>query len=65
MDQSAISQRKTNTVWFHSYVEFKKQSKWTKKKRDKSENKLLNVENKLVVVIEEVDGGMSEIGEGD
>ena len=25
---SEISQRKTNTIWFHSYVEFKKQNRW-------------------------------------
>ena len=25
---SEISQRKTNTVWFHLYVEFKKQNEW-------------------------------------
>ena len=34
---SEISQRKANTIWFHSYVGFKKQNKWTNngKKRQK------------------------------
>ena len=31
--QSKISQRKTNTIWFHSDVEFKKQNRWTKIKK--------------------------------
>ena len=26
---SEISQRKTNIIWFHSFVEFKKQNRWT------------------------------------
>ena len=33
---SEISQRKTKTIWFHSYVDFKKQNKWAKgKKRER------------------------------
>ena len=31
---SEISQRKTNTNWFHSYVEFKKQNKLAKEKQE-------------------------------
>ena len=30
-----ISPRKTNTVWFHIYVESKKQGKWTNMKKQK------------------------------
>ena len=30
---SDISQRKTHTIWFHLYVESKRQNKWTKKKK--------------------------------
>ena len=29
------SQGKTNTVWSHLHVEFKKQSKWTQKSKQK------------------------------
>ena len=32
---SKISQRKTNTIGFHSYVEFKKQNKSAKEKRER------------------------------
>jgi len=42
-------------------VEFKKQ----RKKTDKSRNRLLTIENKLMVTREEVGGGMEEIGDGD
>ena len=54
---SEISQRKTN-IWFHSYVEFKKQNIWTQGKEHKDKIKterkinhkrLLNTENKLRV----------------
>ena len=47
---SEISQRKTNTIRFHSYVEFKKQNqlaKGKKKERGKPRNRLLTIENKL------------------
>ena len=30
-----ISERKTNTTWFHSYMEFKKQNRWTYGKGEK------------------------------
>ena len=46
-----INQKKTNTIWFHSYVEFKKQNKQLR--RDK--NKDLNTENELVVAKERMD----------
>lgn len=43
-----------NTILFHSYVEFKKQNKWTKggsgkKERGKSRNRHLTIKNKPVV----------------
>ena len=45
---SKISQRKTNTIWFHSYVEFKKQKKMSKEEkkeeRDKPRNRLLTIQ---------------------
>ena len=60
---SEINQRQIS--WFHSYVEFKKQNKWTEKKRDKPKNKLLTIR-------EQTDGyqkgggcGIGEIDEGD
>lgn len=31
----SVSERKTNTVWFHSYVEFKKQNNWTEREKKK------------------------------
>ena len=73
--QSKISQRKINTIWFHSSVEFKKLSKWTKeKKRDKlkqqqqqqqlQNKQILNYIEKIVTR-GEVGGGMGETGEGD
>ena len=56
---SKISQRKTNTVWFHLYVETKKQNK------QQNWNRLTDTENKCMVA--KGDGGreMSEIGERD
>ena len=41
---SEISQRKTNTVWYHLYVESKKYYKWMYVK-----NRLTDMENKLVI----------------
>ena len=32
---SEISQRKTSTIWFHSYVELEKQNKWSRGKRER------------------------------
>ena len=55
---SKISQRKTNTIQFHSYVEFKKQNKQAKGKKGrevgKSRNKLLTIESKVMVTRREV-----------
>ena len=67
---SEISQRKTKTIWFHSYVDFKKQNKWAKGKkrereRGKPRNGLLTIENKLMVIRGDVGGEMGEIGDGD
>ena len=45
---SEASQRKTNTIQFHSDVEFKKQVE-TKKKKRPDTPRLLTMENKLVV----------------
>ena len=36
---SKVSQRKTNSIWFHSYVEFKKQNKWPKGKRERERDR--------------------------
>ena len=50
---SQISQRKTNTIWSYLYVKSKKQNKWAKEKkgdRDKTRNRLLTIENKLMVI---------------
>ena len=59
---SEISQRKTNTVWYHLYVESKKYNKLvniTKRSRP------TDIENKLVVTSGEGYGRMGEIGKGD
>ena len=39
---SKISQRKTDTIHFHSYVGFKKQSKPTKNKKRQTKEQTLN-----------------------
>jgi len=54
-------------MWLHSCVEFKKQNNEQrgKKKRSKPRNRLLTVENKLIVARGEVGGWMGEIDEGD
>ena len=36
---SEMSQSETNTIVFHSYVEFNKQNKWAKGKREKKNKK--------------------------
>ena len=51
---SEISQRNKNTVWFHFYVESK-----TK------QNKLIDAENRLVVIGGEGGWGVDDMGEGD
>ena len=42
---SEKSQRKTNTIWFHSPVEFKKQNRWTYRRgeREKSRKQTMRV----------------------
>ena len=35
---SEVSHRKTNTIWFHSYVEFKKQTKGEKETNQKTDS---------------------------
>ena len=60
-----VSQRKANTIRFHSYVGFKKQNKRTKKKGDKPKHRFLTIGNKLADTRGKVGGGMGEIGEGD
>ena len=57
----ATSQRKTNTAWYDLHVECGKQEKQTQQNR----TRLVNTENKLVIVRGEVGRGMSDIGEGD
>ena len=32
LSEISLSQRKANTIWLHSYVEFKKQNRWTYRK---------------------------------
>lgn len=44
-----VSQRKTNTVLFHSYIKFKKQNMKNGEKRDKHKKRLLILKNKLMV----------------
>lgn len=52
---------KDNTVWFHLYVEFKKQNKWTKgKEKTIQKTDSLTIESKLTVTREEVGGEMGE-----
>ena len=58
------SQRNTNAIWFHSYVEFKRQNKQAKEKRDKPKNRLLTTENKQMVTRGDVSGRMGETGLG-
>ena len=50
---SEISQRKTNSILFRPYVEFKKQTnknKQRKNKKVKTRNTLLTIDNKLMVI---------------
>ena len=56
---SELGQIKTNTTWFHLYVECKKQNKGTKRHR------VIDTENKEVVAREEADWESREIDEGD
>ena len=51
------SQKKTNAIWFHLYVETKNSNR----------NRLIDTENKLVVARGKGDGGMDKIliDEGD
>ena len=49
---SEVSQKKTNSVWFHLYMKSKKQNKQIKP------NKIINTESKLVVAREEVVWGI-------
>ena len=68
---SETSQRKTSTVSFHSYMEFKKQNKWSnggkkERKREANQKKTLNYR-------EQIDGdqrgggviGTGEVSDGD
>ena len=47
-----------NTVWFHLYVESKKQT------NEQTKHKLIDTENRLVVTRGERGWGVGEIGEG-
>ena len=70
---SEISQRKTNTVWYHLYFEYKTYNKVvneTKKKqthryREQKRSRLTDIENKLVVTNGEREGrkGKTEVGD--
>ena len=57
----ATSQRKTNTAWYDLHVECEKQGKQTWQNRDR----LIDTEDKLVIVRGEEGRGMSDVGEGD
>ena len=46
---SEVSQRRANTIRFHSYVEFKKQNEQREKEREKPRNRLLALEKPLTV----------------
>ena len=53
--------RNTNTIRFHSHVEFKKQNKWEKREkneREKARNRLLIIENNLMITRVDCSGGM-------
>ena len=52
----------TKTVCFHSYLDSRKQNKWTNIAK---RNKFTDTENKLVVARTEEDKGRGKIGEGD
>ena len=56
------TKRKTNTMWFHLYVESEKQDKLM---NITEQNRLIDAKNKQVVARGKRIGGMSEIGEGD
>jgi len=55
-----ISQRKTNTILFHSYVKFKKENK-QRQKQQINQKPDSTIENKLMVTR----GEMGKTGEGD
>ena len=59
---SEISQRKTNTVWFHLSVESEKTNQLSKQA---SRNRPLYTENKLMVAGGEGGEGMDTMGEGE
>ena len=60
----SVIQRKTNTILFHSYVKLKKQTSIGNKEREggKRRNRLLTLENNMMVIRGEVSGGIGEIG---
>ena len=58
---SEINSRKTNTVWFHIYVESRKQSKWTNMKKQKQNYRY----REQMVDRGEGGGGKKVIDEGD
>ena len=61
-----VSWRKTNTIWFHARVEFKKQSKGAKgERRHKPRNRLVTTENKPRVTRREEVGDGGGRGDGD
>ena len=59
---SEVRQRKTNIIWYHSYVESKK--KWHKWTYLHNRNRLTDIENKLVVTNGEREGEGQFRGEG-
>lgn len=60
---SETGQRKTNTIWSHSYVEFRKQNQQAKKgeKREKPRTRLFAVEDSLMVSRGEVGGRLAPV----
>ena len=56
-----VTQGKTNTIWFHLYVESQKTKEQTNQNRDRC----IDTENKWVIVRGEVIGGLGDKCEGD
>ena len=57
---SKVNQRKTNTIWYNSHMEFKKQISKGKERQTKKQTL-----NKLMVTRGEVGGIIQEIGDRD
>ena len=58
---SEVTKRKTNTIWYHLYVESKIRHKWTYLR---NRNRLTDIENRLVVAKGEEEWGREGLGVG-